>query len=254
MDLRERVNRKLWRSYNSVRLAPLLRAAATGRLLRASGTDVSHLAFYEGDDAIGPLQREEALLLFGMVRTVRPKTVVEIGFHYGQSAFNFLRAMNHDAILFSFDIDRDSEFFADTRFGHDPRFRFARKSQDEIVEADIGVGRKIDFLFVDASHDLELNQRTFAAIEGLLAPRALVAIHDTGTYKRSSLTGPFAGLGDTYPGNWTSEDEYAHQLDERRFVNWIGETRPQYGQIHFHSHRTRRHGMTLLQAGGPLAT
>ena len=200
------------------------------------------------------LQREEALLLFGMVRTVRPKTVVEIGFFFGQSAFNFLRAMDHDAMLFSFDIDGESERFADIRFGHDPRFRFARKSQDEIVEADIGVGRRIDFLFIDASHDLELNQRTFAAIEGLLAPRALVAIHDTGTWSRSFFTGQFAGQGDTYPGKWTSEDEYAHQLDERRFVNWIGETRPQYGQIHFHSDRTRRDGMTLLQAGGPLAT
>src|ERR1700679_2324337 len=94
--------------YRRSRLAPLLRAALTGALFRSEYPDVSHLAFYEEDRAVGPLQRDEALLLYGTVRTIRPGTIVEFGFLHGHSAFNFLRAMDVDAALYSFDISPEA--------------------------------------------------------------------------------------------------------------------------------------------------
>jgi len=119
----------LRRAYHRMRLAPLARAVATGALFRADASDVSHLAAYAETDALGPLQRDEALLLYGAIRALRPQTVVEIGFYRGRSAFNFLRALDHDARLYAFDIDPQSETLASELFGHDERLRFALRSQ-----------------------------------------------------------------------------------------------------------------------------
>ena len=146
------------RAYYSIRLAPL-------------APDVSHLAFYEEENASGPIQRDEALFLYGAIRVIRPKTVVEIGFLRGQSAFNFLRAMDDDAVLYSFDIDPLAESAARTIFANDQRLRFTLKSQDKIGAEDVD-NRSIDFVLLDASHDLAMNRETFTRIEPLLAPGA----------------------------------------------------------------------------------
>jgi len=258
MTFREQAFVQLRRRYYRLRLAPLAYAAATGALFRSHDTDVSHLASYQEEDAGGPLQRDEALLLYGAVRALRPKTIVEIGFLVGHSAFNFLRAMDDDARLYSFDISSTSLERARELFGSDQRFRFILRSQDEITERDID-GRRVDMIFIDASHDLALNQRTFKAIETLLAPRALVVVHDTGAWAKQHISSASAkhGAADHLAndrGRWVSEGGYAHQPDEREFVNWIAETRPQFAQIHFHSTATLRHGLTMLQPGGPLST
>ena len=253
MALRDRARLALRSSYHRIRLAPLAHAAATGVLFTSAETDLSHLATYPEVEAGGPLQRDEAILLYGAIRALRPRTVVEVGFLTGRSAFNFLRALDDDARLFSFDIDPLCARAADQLFGHDPRFRFAVKSQDQITVDDVE-GRQIDLLFLDAAHDLELNQRTFEALEGLLAPRAVIAVHDTGTWPRNviGLSPAAAGYAAEHPEGWVEADVYAHRPDERRFVNWITETRPGYGAVHFHTDATLRHGLTLLQGGGPL--
>jgi len=251
VTLRARIILPLRRSYHRLRLAPLARAAVTGALFRPGAPDLSHLASYAEEDASGPLQRDEASLLYGAVRAMRPRTIVEVGFYRGRSAFNFLRAMDEDAYLYSFDIDPYAERLADQLFGHDSRFRFALKSQTGITRQDID-GRTIDLLFIDASHDLDLNKQTFDSIERLLSPRALIAVHDTGAWARGHLSEPAAKHVAQHPDNWLSHDCYAHQPGERAFVNWIGETHPDFAQIHVHAHTTLRHGLTLLQAGGPL--
>ncbi len=66
--------------------------------------DLAHLSLHK-DTAYRPIQRDEALFLHGLVCLVRPRTIVEIGFFRGASAFNFLRALDPDARFYSFDID-----------------------------------------------------------------------------------------------------------------------------------------------------
>ena len=230
------------RAYYSIRLAPL-------------APDVSHLAFYEEEDASGPIQRDEALFLYGAIRVIRPKTVVEVGFLRGQSAFNFLRAMDDDAVLYSFDIDPLAEPAARTIFANDQRLRFTLKSQDKIGAEDVD-NRSIDFVLLDASHDLAMNRETFTRIEPLLAPGAILAVHDTGAWSREGvkLSPGAVKYTEQNPGNWLPSGHFAHRPDEREFVNWIRETRPHYAQIHFHAESTLRHGVTLLQANTALPT
>jgi predicted O-methyltransferase YrrM len=214
-------------------------------LLRRAPT--AHLALFE-EATLGPVQREEALLLMGLVRVLRPRTVMEIGFLYGHSALNFLRALDHDARLYSFDINPALEDQAHKLFGHDPRFVFRCRSQTAIRATDLD-GRKADFVFLDASHDCDLNVLTFERLLALMAPRAILAVHDTGAVTRALVPAghPVLDRVDRWAG-----DAYEGEPGERAFVNWVLQEHPEFAQVHLHSERTLRCGVTLLQRSAPL--
>lgn len=114
----------------------------------------------------------------------------------------------------------------------DKRFTFKNKSQTDIEE------ENIDFIFFDASHDLDLNIETFNKLK--LSENAIIAIHDTGLWDKM--------LMDT-GGQWIGNG-YAHRPDEIRFVQWIKENYPEYQVINFHTLKETRHGITLLQKYG----
>jgi len=130
---------------------------------RTQSLDISHLNSYEDQKSIGPLQQPEALLLYSIVQTTLPQTIVEFGFFHGHSAFNFLQAMPKNAHLYSYEISDESAERAAKEFPNDKRFKFLHKSQTEFCPADIDK-RKIDLVFFDAAHDLKLNQQTFELI------------------------------------------------------------------------------------------
>jgi predicted O-methyltransferase YrrM len=210
--------------------------------------DLSHLSAFS-EASHGPLQRDEALFLYSLARVIRPQTIVEIGFLQGLSALNFLRALDGDGRLYSFDIDPACKQRAADRFGDDERFVFRIRSQDALTSEDID-GRMADLVLLDASHDLGLNQRTFERLVPLMTERAILAVHDTGTVPRALVP----------PGHWWLQteqgwvgDEREVLPDERAFVNWVLESHPEFSEIHLHSQRTLRLGLTLIQRSAPLA-
>ena len=202
---------------------------------RREAPDLAHLTFYD-ELSWGPVQRDEALLLHALIRAIRPQTVVEIGFLRGDSAFNFLRALDHGARLYSFDIDPASTEIARER------------SQEEIAAEDID-GRIAEFLFLDASHDLALNQATFENLLPLMAEDAILAIHDTGTFHRTVVPKEW----NVDPGTPRAGEGYEHQAEERAFANWLLDAHSEFAQMHIHSRHVIRHGLTLLQRSLPLA-
>ena len=216
--------------------------------LRKQAPDLAHIPFLE-ELAFGPVQRDEALLLHGLIRVVRPAVLVELGFLGGDSAFNFLRAMEPDAVLYSFDIDPGCAEVARRRFGHDARLRFRLRSQEAIEAADLD-GRRADFVFVDASHDLDVNAAAFERLLGLMEDRALLVVHDTGTVPRTLIPPGHQSL--ELRDRWIGDAEFEPQPGERAFVNWLREAHPEFAQVHLHSHRTVRWGLTVLQRSGPL--
>jgi predicted O-methyltransferase YrrM len=220
-------------------------SAARWPTQRGEAPDISHLTILS-EVADGPVQREEALLLYGLLRVVRPRTVVEIGFYKGDSALNFLCALGADARLYSIDIHGAER--ARNSFGHDPRFTFRTRSQDELTREDID-GREADFVFLDASHELDLNQRTFSRLLPLMAPDAILAVHDTGTVPRQFLPSDHYFFQSTV--GWIG-DEREVMPDERAFSNWLLDEHPEFAQIHFHSRQTLRCGITVLQRSAPL--
>lgn len=213
---------------------------------RTKNMGISHLASYRENDAIGPLQRDEAIALFGIIRSLRPKVVVEFGFFHGHSAFNFLQALPADSQLFSYDIDPESIKRAKSEFCFDRRFTFIGKSQTEFDVAHINQ-QKIDFVFFDAAHELDLNQTTFRKIVDHLAAEGMVAIHDTGLWSREHFARIHHEFEREMPGEWVTENLYAHQPGERQFIDWILLEYPEFSALHFHTTGTLRHGFSLLQ-------
>lgn len=207
---------------------------------------LGHLRHF-GEYVVGPIQRDEALFMYALVKMVDPKTVVEFGFYEGASATNFLKAMSSDARLYSYEISNASMRFA--RKIRDPRFRFILKSLTEFAPSDID-NRPIDLVFFDASHDLDINLATFEKIKGVLSEKALVIVHDTGAWY-----GDFKGL-ETPQGhflNGPAGSGYIHQPGERAFVNYLKENMNDFDQIHLHAVSKFRHGLTVLQRNaGPL--
>ena len=201
---------------------------------------LGHLRRFE-EYAAGPIQRDEALLLYALVKTVDPKTIVEFGFLAGHSSTNFLRAMSSDARLYSYDIADASMRIA--RKIRDERFRFIFKSQADFDCSDVD-NRLVDLVFFDGSHDFDLNVVTFEKVRKCLSERALVIVHDTGAWYgdlqgRQTPEGYFAG-GSIDAG-------YIHRPDERKFVNYIRVNMEGFDQIHLHSTSKFRHGLTVLQ-------
>ena len=245
--IRSAARRRGVRAFYRNRSLRELAALARWRRLRKEAPDLAHLAFYE-EEVEGPLQRDEALFLHALVRVIRPRTIIEIGFFRGHSAFNFLTALDPDARLYSFDIDPSCVHTVRERFEHDPRFSFQVRSQDAITAEDID-GRRADFVFIDGAHELALNQAAFKRLLPLLEPGAVVAIHDTGTVARRFVPADHWTTG--IPQRWVG-DEVEHQPDERAFVNWLLERHPDFAQIHLHTLRKVRWGITLLQRSEPL--
>ena len=180
-------------------------------------------------------------MLYALVKTVDPKTIVEFGFFAGHSANNFLKAMASDARLYSYDISEASMKLA--RKIHDKRFRFIFKSQTEFEPSDVD-NRIIDLAFFDAAHDFRLNVATFEKLTGSLGARALIVVHDTGAWY-GDLKGLKTPQGHFLNGSASSG--YIHQPGERAFVNYIRENMKDFDQIHLHCTSKFRHGMTVLQ-------
>lgn len=214
---------------------------------------LGYLAAYAEESACGPLQRDEALLIHGLVRVLRPKVIVEFGFFAGHSAYNFIKASSPDAQIYSYDLHPGMKRLGNDMSKRFRNFRFILKDQESFDQDDVG-RQKIDLLLVDASHDVDLNIRTFRKIKDFLAEGGLIIIHDTGTWNKEHLRPIHWSRVKESPEGWLNEDEFEHQPGERRFVNFLAENHPEFSQLHLHSLNTVRHGMTILQRSRPLPT
>jgi len=157
--------------------------------------------------------------------------------------------MDSDALLFSYDVSEESATRARRELGFDSRFKFLHKSQTDFDESDID-SRSIDLAFFDAAHDLDLNQKTFLKVLPQLSPSAMVVVHDTGLWSKPFFSQAHHAFAEAAPAGWITNDLYAHQPDEREFVDWIRSSYEGFSSVHLHSANTLRHGMTLLQCQG----
>lgn len=171
---------------------------------------------------LGRIQDEDVLLLQAVIKMTCPTVLVELGYLNGYSTRKILDVMGENAKLTSYD-----NTVGDTNIV-DSRLTFKNESQTQVSE------HEIDFIFFDASHDLELNIETFKKLH--LSPNAIIAVHDTGLWNFEVMdTG----------GYWT-EGGYAHRPDERLFVEWIKDNY-KANVINFHTLKELRHGITLIQ-------
>ena len=197
--------------------------------------DLHHLT-QDTQIVYGPIQDDEALFIYSIVKALRPKTVVEFGFSHGVSALNFLKALDPDSRLYSYDI---TNYNPQAPAHNDSRFKFYLKSQTEFEHTDID--RLIDIAFFDDGHIFDINTVAFKKIIDKMAPYSLTIVHDTGLHsEKIEAFEPCTCDFLNYCGG-------AHQPDERLFINWIKDNYPDWQVINIHSFNVFRHGLTILQ-------
>ncbi len=213
---------------------------------------LTFLGNFEKENELGRLQKDESIFLYGLLKVIRPEVVVEFGFLEGYSASVILSALEKNSFLHSYDNAKYSRDIAISFARKNPNFSFHFKSQDDFEPGDIK-GKKIDFVLIDASHNLDINKKTFTKIKTALSDDALIMIHDTGLWQKNFMTGEHFKCLETTENKWLNNETVAHQINERLFVNWIVENHGQWDCINFGSSNILRHGFSLIGSKKALA-
>jgi hypothetical protein len=191
--------------------------------------DLSHLT-QDTRRVYGPIQDDEALLLYALVRCLGVRVVIEAGGQTGYSARNFLAA---GADVVSIDINP---------------MQVLDEERHTFVHSSIGaVGMhqlpRCDLVFYDSHAEEEqygFHKRAVAA--GVINSRTTVVVHDTGLHSQQFV--PWAvqcNLG------------WAHQPAERRFTERLVADGWQRVHVHDDAASEPRHGLTILQRPRSLA-
>ena len=201
--------------------------------------DLSHLTQPEHQRAIGPIQDDEALLLYAIIRVLRLDRVLELGYLSGYSALNFLKAVGPKGVVYSCDIGKVTKL-ADN---HVP----LQKSAALITAEDLG-NVPLELVFFDC-HNRAAQMMCFDSLSksGMITDKTMLVLHDTGTHPRK-VRAPEYKIGPS---------EFVHQPVERGMVNEF--VAMGYYPMCLHTEATKtskdlpfRHGMTILSKFKPL--
>lgn len=172
--------------------------------------DLDHLKRRNSPWAI---KENEALLLFSITKMVSPKVIVEFGTHTGYSTINFLKAMDYDSKIYTFDLEK----YPQIDLIEDKRLKFIQKDQTNFSLSDID-DNFVDLLFIDCSHIFENNLKTFELISPRLKDNSIIVLHDTAFC--------------------------AGQFGEIQFATWLSGS---YSRIDFHCDAKDMWGISVFQ-------
>lgn len=135
--------------------------------------NLDHLVQPDAQMVCGPIQDDEALLLYALVKTMRMKRILEVGGLDGYSARNFLASMEEGGTLHTVDVN--------------PVRKLSKNhhviNKDIIdVTADDMPKRPLDMVFFDCHHpgQMVLYHRLLAA--GTINRSTFIALHDTAVH------------------------------------------------------------------------
>lgn len=196
--------------------------------------DLTHLTQDSKQDVLGPIQDDEALLLFAWIRCCRMKTILEIGGLEGYSAINFLKALEYmkDGVLFTIDV-LDVTQRAENH---------VVLKQDAITVRGKHIGNKLlDMVFFDC-HDYSASASLYDHLveDRCITDSTVLVLHDTNTHHRK-------GCVEKYQ---ISDGSWVHQDAERKLANTFKHIG--YDCINLHTKASDhnasmpvRHGLTI---------
>jgi hypothetical protein len=193
--------------------------------------DLSHLIQDPSQAVLGPIQDDEALLLFAVCRVTCARRIAEFGGESGYSARNFLAAVadTHGSAVYTIDCQPGPVLA--------PHHRFVHKQARDVTPEDFD-RLPLDLVFFDC-HDYFQQLEAFHTLSrgGVITRSTLVALQDTGTHPQKLV-----------PWAFRVEDGYAHQPAERRLVCTLQDLG--YECVSFHAPIPNpplhfRHGLTL---------
>jgi hypothetical protein len=196
---------------------------------------------YLEETALGPLQRTEAEFMYSLIKMLKPNNIVEFGFFNGDSTLCLIEgSTGYDSKITSYDIDYHPKM--DYYKSKYENFNYYIKNQLDFNIDDL-TDKLIDFIFIDASHNLDINKQTFIKLKPHLSSNCIISVHDTGLWNKKFML----DIHLNFNGVWVDDNHFAHQIHEIEFVKWIKE---EYGfnVINFGSENCLRHGVSILQA------
>jgi predicted O-methyltransferase YrrM len=206
------------------------------------GFDLSHLTQPPSQEVWGPVQDDEALLLFALVRVMRLRTVLEVGGQDGYSALNFLKAVGPEGTVFTCDVNPVPRLA--------PNHQVLTKDARLVTAEELG-GAALELVFFDC-HDYDAQMELFLTLRrcGPITDATVLALHDTNLHPRKLVPWAYPVCGE--------DAGFVHRADERRMVNDF--RRMGYDALCLHTRMERhdaslpfRHGLTVMKKFTPLA-
>jgi len=180
----------------------------------------------------GPIQDDEALLLYAFIRCSGAKVILEVGGQTGYSAKNFLAAVGSDGKVYTVDVNPVP------KLGENHIF-----IQSNIVDLDLEGIPKCDLVFYDAHAYKEQYEFHKKASESkVIDDSTTIVCHDTGLHSQQ-----FVGWSVPHGSHWM------HQSAERMLVRKLCEDGYQAIHVHDDDSSEPRHGLTILQMPKELA-
>lgn len=232
--------------------------------------DLAHLGWQGRRQAvIGPMQDDEALLLFAVVRALGVRRILEVGGLNGFTATNFIAATRCHPGARVYTVD--TQTVASVGKYH----RVLQKSAADLVAKDIN-HTPVDLLLLDC-HNFTASVRMLKRIlsKRLLSANGIVALHDTGLHAAGLIYMPGPGgvtdkVARGYSANtrggrsWqashtvdmqpASKKLLMHQPVERLISQWLEkhDAAGAWQRLVVHDDHARgatayRHGLTIMQ-------
>ena len=164
--------------------------------------DLIHLTQLAEQAVIGPIQDDEALFLFSLVRCTRISRILEVGGLDGYSAKNFIKALGDRPGTAVYTIDLEPvERQGETH-------KCIQKDAQLVTAEDID-DQALDLVFFDC-HELLVQMELFWRLRDLnmITDETILILHDTGLHNDN-----FVGWAYEIPEGWV------HQPVEREMVN-----------------------------------
>ena len=194
------------------------------------------------ETTLGPIQKSEALFLYGLCQMVKPQIVLEIGCLIGQS----LRVWINAGVPFIYAVDAViSKEVKELRRGQGSNGMMCiEQDMKQPIEFTRGIP---DLVFIDASHELDDNIAVVTNLLPALRPGALIAFHDTGHWKQEDITEDRQWFLNKYGGYYDTEIEaWVHHPSEKETIDWVSKN-TNLKRIDLWTTEVARYGITLFQ-------
>jgi predicted O-methyltransferase YrrM len=165
--------------------------------------DLSHLSQPEHQNVSGPIQDDEALFLYSIIRGCRLGRILEIGGLSGYSAKNFLQALSFskDGILYTCDLN-PVPVLAENH-------KVIIKNALDLTMSELD-NKPLDLVFFDCHDMIQMDIYYKFVNNNIINDNTILALHDTNLhYPPHQHCGVYI----------KKENGYAHQPVERNMVN-----------------------------------
>ena len=165
--------------------------------------NLEHLTQPENQNVWGPIQDDEALFLYSIIRGCRLQRILEIGGLNGYSAKNFLQALEYttNGVLYTCDINPVNILAKNHKVIIKNALELTIDELDNLP---------LDLIFFDCHDMVQMEIYCKFVNYGIINDNTVIALHDTNLHYP-----PYQQWGVYIP----EENGYAHQPVERNMVN-----------------------------------